>query len=115
MDLTVTVEIHGTSVVAHVGGEVDAYTAPELRETLRGVVDEKHPDLVIDFRQVSFVDSTGLGVLVGVLKRQRAAGGTLRLSGLSNQLAKVIRLTGLDAVFEIYPDVEAALRASLDD
>jgi anti-sigma B factor antagonist len=109
LDLEVTVEAQGASTIAHVRGEIDAYTAPALREVLHELADTGHSDVVVHLREVPFVDSSALGVLIGSLKRQRAAGGTLRLAALEERVLRVFRLTGLDTVFEIHPDIDAAL------
>lgn len=115
MDLSVTVEAQGASAVAHLRGEVDAYTAPQLRQLLSDLSEAGHGDLILHLAEVPFVDSAGLGVLVGGLKRQRALGGTLRLAALDARVLRVFRVTGLDAVFDIHPDVDEALKASRRD
>lgn len=114
MDLTVTVEDRGTSTVAYVSGEIDAYTAPELRSTLLNLANTQHPDLVLDMGGVSFLDSTGLGCLIGALNRQRKTGGTLRLASVDDRILKIFRITCLDEVFEIHADLDSALGAAGD-
>ncbi|HSU73527.1 MAG TPA: STAS domain-containing protein, partial [Terrabacter sp.] len=68
-------------------------------------------NLVVDLTDVTFLDSTGLGVLVGRLKLTRTRGGLMRLVGRDDRVLKVFAITGLDKVFEIHPDLEAALAA----
>ena len=107
MDLTLsTREVDGTTIVA-VGGEIDVYTAPKLRECITGLVDEGHRDLIIDLEQVEFMDSTGLGVLVGGLKRVRTHEGSLELVCTQERLLKIFRITGLAKVFVIRDSVDA--------
>ena len=102
MDLTLaTREVDGRAVVA-VGGEIDVYTAPKLRECITGLVDEGHRDLVVDLEKVEFMDSTGLGVLVGGLKRVRTHEGSLELVCTQERLLKIFRITGLGKVFAIH-------------
>jgi anti-sigma B factor antagonist len=92
--------VDGRTVV-HVGGEVDVYTAPALRRYLDEQIHRGCRDLVIDLSGVTFLDSTGLGVLVGRLKAMRMQGGVLRLAGPTERVVKVFSITGLDRVFDI--------------
>lgn len=111
MDVSVhTVEEDGRAVV-QVGGEIDVYTAPVLRERLAALHEAGRHDLVIDLRAVRFMDSTGLGVLVGVLKRVRLAEGRLALVIDSERILRVFHITALTQVFDIYDSVPAALAA----
>lgn len=111
MDLTLeSREIDGRTVVA-VGGEIDVYTAPRLRDTITSLVAAGKYDLVIDLSAVEFLDSTGLGVLVGGLKKVRAHDGSLALVCNQDRLLKIFRITGLAKVFAIHADQESALSA----
>lgn len=97
--------------VVRVQGEVDVYTAPRLRETLLELVNEGKRQIVIDLGGVEFLDSTGLGVLVGGLKRVRSHEGDLRLVCTQNRILKVFEITGLTTVFSIFDSVDAATAA----
>lgn len=109
MDLTLeSREIDGRTVVA-VGGEIDVYTAPRLRDTIASLVAAGKYDLVIDLSAVEFLDSTGLGVLVGGLKKVRAHDGSLALVCDQDRLLKIFRITGLAKVFAIHADQASAL------
>lgn len=105
-----TREVAGHTVV-EVRGEVDVYTATRLREHLVAVIDGGARSLVTDLRRVEFLDSTGLGVLVGALKRLRMAGGDLTLVCDNEKLLKIFRITALDRVFALHETVEAATTA----
>jgi anti-sigma B factor antagonist len=112
VDLTIaTREAAGRTVVS-VGGEIDVYTAPRLREEITELVAAGTYDLVIDMSEVEFLDSTGLGVLVGGLKKVRAHDGSLQLVCSQDRLLKIFRITGLAKVFVIHDTAEAALAAS---
>lgn len=100
--------IDGRTIV-DVTGEVDVYTAPTLREKLSSLVDAGHIDLVVNLTEVRFMDSTGLGLLVGVLKRLRGLDGRLQLVIDSERLLKVFRITALTQVFTIVETVDEAL------
>jgi anti-sigma B factor antagonist len=113
VDLSVDSSPAGERTLVDVGGEIDVYTAPRLRERLVELINSGHHNLIIDLEDVDFLDSTGLGVLVGALKRVRAHQGSLRLVCTQERLLKIFRITGLAKVFGIYASVEAASRADL--
>ncbi len=106
LDLSTTQAEHYT--VVHVGGEIDVYTAPALRDRLDEEIDQGRFQLVVDLGGVTFMDSTGLGVLVGRLKLIRVHDGTMRIVCAHDRVLKVFTITGLDKVFEIFPSVEDA-------
>ena len=108
MDLALDSNLTGDVMVVAVGGEIDVYTAPRLRDRLIELIDAGHYHLVIDLEDVEFLDSTGLGVLVGALKRVRVRQGSLRLVCTQERLLKIFTITGLSKVFVIYDSVEAA-------
>jgi anti-sigma B factor antagonist len=97
--------------VVDVAGEVDVYTAPTLRDHISQLVADGQYHLVLDLEEVAFLDSTGLGVLVGGLKRVRAHEGTLSLVCTQERILKVFRITGLTKVFPIHASVPDALGA----
>lgn len=109
MDLTLaTREIDGKTIVS-VGGEVDVYTAPRLRDQLTDLVAGGAYHLVIDMEAVEFLDSTGLGVLVGGLKKVRSHDGSLHLVCTQERLLKIFRITGLAKVFVIHQSAADAV------
>ncbi len=112
MELNVMSRREGARTVISVSGEIDVYTAPTLRERLNDLVARGEYDLVVDMAGVDFLDSTGLGVLVGGLKRTRSHHGTLRLVCDQEKIIKVFRITGLTKVFPIYASLQDALTAT---
>ena len=109
MDLGLDVSEHATSTVLAVRGEVDVYTAPRLREKLVQLVSQGKYRLVVDLEGVDFLDSTGLGVLVGGLKRVRTHDGDMALVCTQQRILKVFEITGLTRVFDIHDSLEAAV------
>src|ERR1700720_2187392 len=95
--------------VLAVKGEVEVYTAPRLRERLVDLVSQGRLRIVVDLEGVDFLDSTGLGVLVGGLKRLRSNDGDLGLVCTQHRILKVFEITGLTKVFAIHDSVEAAV------
>ena len=108
MDLSLNTRQVGDHTVIEVGGEVDVYTAPKLRERMVDLVNAGNYHLVVDLDSVEFLDSTGLGVLVGGLKRVRTHDGSMSLVCTQERLLKIFRITGLIKVFPIHPDLAAA-------
>ena len=111
MDVRVTSRDVGPRTVVAVEGEIDVSSADALRDQISELLERDRTDLVIDLRAVRFMDSTGLGVLVGTLKKVRLAGGQLQLVIDSERLLKVFRITALLQVFTVHDTVQAALDA----
>ena len=112
MDLVVhETDQDGWAVVRAVG-DLDLTTAPRLREQVVKVVTSGNPRVVLDLQEVDFVDSTGLGVIVGLLKRTRSQGGDLRLVSTRRSLQKVLELTSLDLALPLARSVDDALSGS---
>ncbi len=111
MDLGLDVSQRGESTVLAVHGEVDVYTAPRLREKLVELVAQGNYRIVVDLDGVDFLDSTGLGVLVGGLKRLRTHGGDMALVCTHQRILKVFEITGLTKVFSIHDSLDAAVGA----
>jgi anti-sigma B factor antagonist len=106
-ELSVTVEFGSESArswpVVKVVGEVDIETSPALDERLRSVLDQGHSSLVIDLAGVTFLDSTGLSVLIGGLRRCQDGRGELRLLSPRANVRKVLEVTGLIGTFHVEP------------
>ena len=109
MEFTVSTRNEGPVTVVEVGGEVDVYTAPRLREAVVTAIDSGNTRLVIDVENVEFLDSTGVGVLVGALKKVRSASGTLDIVCTQPRLLKIFGITGLDKVFGLHTSVAEAV------
>ena len=98
----------GTHVIS-LAGEVDLYTAPELKQELLNAIDNGAKEVIVDFTDTTFIDSTTLGVLVGGVKRLRPNGGRLSIVCSDPNITKIFEITGLDRVFTIYPSRDEAL------
>jgi anti-anti-sigma factor len=96
-------------VIVEMTGEIDVQTSPAMKRYLLKLIDRAIIKLVIDFRDVEFLDSSGLGVLVYVLKRVRRAGGAFVLTGLSRNLLGMFQLVGFTKVMWICHDTNAAI------
>ena len=106
-----TEQLDDNSYVIALAGEVDLYTAPEFKQQLLDVIGQGAKEVVVDFSDTTFIDSTTLGVLVGGVKRLRTNEGQLSLVCSDRNITKIFEITGLDRVFTIHPTREAAVGA----
>ncbi len=98
--------------VVDVAGEIDVSTAPRLRELLIDLISKDRDQLVVNLDRVEFLDSAGLGVLVGAVKRVRARDGSLDLVCTQKRILRIFTITGLTQVFGIHETVDRAIAAS---
>ena len=112
MDLKLSHHARDGTEVIDVQGEIDMYTAPQLRELLIDLVSRGSYQLVVNLDKVGFLDSTGLGVLVGGLRRVRAHDGSLDLVCTQQPILKILKITGLTEVFGIYETADQAITAT---
>lgn len=95
MDVRTTEEAAVTTV--YLAGELDHHNAAPLRERVDAVIRQRHPKkLVLDFGGISFMDSSGIGFVMGRYKLMQSMGGKLQISGASPRMEKVMRLAGLE-------------------
>jgi anti-sigma B factor antagonist len=101
--VNIKIEINklGDQSVVSVAGEIDAFTAPKLREAILPLAEESNPNITVNLKNVSYMDSTGLGVFVGMLKVVRNNDGQLALVELSNRLERLFSITGLSDIMDI--------------
>jgi anti-sigma B factor antagonist len=99
----------GADYVVALGGEVDLYTAPELKQSLQRLVNQGATKLVIDMTETTFIDSTTLGVLLSIVKRVRPEGGSVVLVCPDRNVKRIFEITLLDRVFGIVETRDEAL------
>ncbi|HEY3265686.1 MAG TPA: STAS domain-containing protein [Armatimonadota bacterium] len=109
MDLEITPEAVENTLVLHLEGELDTYNCGQLRSALVEQVEAGHNHVVVDMSAVEYIDSTGLGSLVGGLKRVSEHGGEMKIVCNNPQIVKVFEITGLDKVFAIHRTLDSAL------
>lgn len=112
MELALSTRAEGDFDVIEVAGEIDVYTAPRLREAIVSIVENGRTRLIVDVEKVDFLDSTGLGVLVGALKKVRSAGGSLDIVCTHERIIKIFSITGLDKVFGLHRTIDEAVAAN---
>jgi len=111
VELSVSQQSVGDYCVLAVRGEVDVYSAPDLHDELATLLESGAETVVVDLTEVGFLDSTGLGVLVTARAAAAAAGRALQIACDHERILKLFKITGLDAVFEIHPSVDAAVQS----
>jgi anti-sigma B factor antagonist len=99
----------GSAQVFALHGSMDIATSPTVRAALMEAADNGHHDIIVDLTQLEFLDSTGLGALIGAHKRAKEHGGRVRLVVQDGQILRLLRITGLLGVFDAYESLEAAL------
>jgi len=97
--------------VVAVRGEIDLFTAPELKQKLTDAIEGGKSRIVVDLSDTSFLDSTALGVLIGAVKRLRTREGALVIVNVDQNIAKTFEITGLDQIFTILPTRDEAVAA----
>ena len=100
----------GVTVVKLTGG-LDSSTSGDVKESLRDIVEDGNCKLVVDLESLEYIDSAGLGVLVGCLRRCVSAGGDMCLARVSKFIRSVFELTRLTRVFQLVESVPEAVRA----
>ena len=109
MELQLATRHEGDVAVVSALGEVDVFSAPGLDSELDAQIAAGNARLVVDLSEVSFLDSTGLGVLVKALKHAREADGWLHLVVTSDRIRKIFEITGLDASIPIFDTAQDAI------
>lgn len=99
----------GAVAVFALSGTLDIATSPSLRAALMEAADREDHEMIVDLSQLEFLDSTGLGALIGAHKRASEHNGAVRLVAQEGQILRLLRITGLLDVFSVYPNLEAAL------
>ena len=97
--------------IVAVTGEIDLFTAPELKQKLTDAIEGGKSRIVVDLTETSFLDSTALGVLIGAVKRLRTRDGALVIVNVDQNIAKTFEITGLDQIFTILGTRDEAVAA----
>jgi anti-sigma B factor antagonist len=110
MNISIDVKEKESVLAVKVNGEIDAYTAPQLREKLFPLSEKEGVKMVVDLSEVNYMDSTGLGVFVGVFKNVRAHNGEFKIVGLSERLQRLFEITGLADIIDINSQIEGGVQ-----
>jgi anti-sigma B factor antagonist len=99
------------SKVVQLSGDIDMYSSPELRTELMGLINKKVSPLYVDFKGVSYIDSSGIATFVEGLKSMKSYNGRLRLFSIPQGIMEIFRFSKLDRVFEIYGSIDDAINS----
>jgi anti-sigma B factor antagonist len=108
LDIKVETKQIKNSHIISVQGEIDVYTSPRVKETINELIEKENYNLIINLEEVRYIDSTGLGVLIGALKKVREHNGSINLICTNPQIKKIFNITGLVKIFGIFKNEEEA-------
>jgi anti-sigma B factor antagonist len=111
MDLSINIRRDKLVPIIDLVGEVDAYTSARFREAMVDLIESGAANLIVSMMKVEYIDSSGLGALVGGLKRSSEHGGRIVIVCDNPQIRKVFEITGLEKVFPLYDAEEEAIKA----
>jgi len=103
-------DYNGKKIIA-LSGEIDMYSSPLLREKLLNLIKRKVPILIVDFKGVSYIDSSGIATFVEGLKGMKSYGGRLQFFGIPQGIMEIFSFSKLDRVFEIYGNIDDAINS----
>lgn len=108
--MNLTVQTHPEYAVVTPAGRITATVAPRLRQAVDALIDDGAVRVVLDLSETQFIDSSGLGAIIGALKAARIAGGDLRIAAVTDPVRRVLKLTNLDRVLREHETPESAFR-----
>jgi anti-sigma B factor antagonist len=109
MNIEIT-DYKGSKVIAP-SGDVDMHSSPDLRKELLKQIKEKIGCLIVNFENVSYIDSSGIATFVEGLKSMKTYGGRLKLAGMPDEIMEIFKFSRLDSIFEIYTNIDDAFNS----
>lgn|SRR5699024_2854582 len=109
MNLNIEISEENSQAIMKLKGEIDVYTATSLKEKLNDLVGARKHEVIVDLKEVTYMDSTGLGTFVSALKHAEEAESTLRLIRANDRLYRLFQVTGLDDVIDVHSEKEGEL------
>lgn len=106
MNLVIDVINKSDRSIVNLSGEIDAYTAPQLKEKLIPLSQQKGHIVEVDLENINYMDSTGLGVFINALKSTKEHGSSLKLVNIQERVLRLFKITGLDEII----DLDTAIR-----
>lgn len=104
MNMQIKKTTEGTTHYIELVGEIDAYTVPKLQEELMPLAEQNKQTIIVDLSEVTYLDSTGLGILVGTLKKSHKHQSEVILKNMTKRVQRLFDITGLDEIFTIQQD-----------
>ncbi len=110
-DIVASIMTESQPNVLPLDGEIDLHVSPQISASLAAMIKKKPAKLVVDLAGVTYIDSSGLAILIEAMQGVGAYGGKFALAGLQESVRPIFEIARLDQVFQIYPDRAAALAA----
>jgi anti-sigma B factor antagonist len=107
--MDITIRESGEIIIMDINGEIDLYNAPDIKESIKGQIESGKTNIIINLDKVSYIDSSGIGVLISSLSNLKKAGGSLKIINVYASVRKVFELTKLTSFFDIYDGEAEAL------
>ena len=98
-------------IIAELSGALDVAIQADLKDELSKITEMNNDDLVLDFKRVSFIDSSCLGALVAITKKIRESGGDIKIANLNDDVRSIFQITRLDKIFDIHENIEQAVQS----
>ncbi|SHG31864.1 STAS domain-containing protein [Ornithinibacillus halophilus] len=110
MEISINVKEENEKVVINVSGEIDVFTAPQLKEKIIPLVSAENAEVIVDFKDVNYMDSTGLGVLINAYKATKVNNSHIKIINLQDRVYRIFTITGLDEVMDINPVMRGGIK-----
>ena len=107
----VSKKIEGEVAILYVKGFLDAHTAPDLERAIRELIDEKRYNVLVNFSDLDYISSAGLGVFMGFIEEIREYQGDIRMSNMTPKVYKIFDLLGFPKLYKIFPEENEALES----
>jgi anti-sigma B factor antagonist len=107
--MDITIRESNDVVIMDINGEIDLYNVPDIKETIKAQMEGSKTNIIINLDKVSYIDSSGIGVLISSLSNLKKAGGSLKIINVYASVRKVFELTKLTSFFDIYDSEQEAL------
>ncbi len=102
---------NGDIVILDISGEIDLYNAPEIKDIIGSLIDQKKYNVIINLKEVTYIDSSGIGALISSLSNLKKYQGGLKIINVFASVKKVFELTKLTSFFDIHESEEEAIKA----
>jgi len=109
--MDISSRVRGEVVVLDISGEIDLYNAPEIKDIVNKLIEQKKYSVVINLKEVTYIDSSGIGALISSLSNLKKYQGGLKIINVFASVKKVFELTKLTSFFEIYDSEDEAVKA----
>jgi len=109
--MDISSRVRGDVVILDISGEIDLYNAPEIKDAINKLIEQKKYNVIINLKGVSYIDSSGIGALISSLSNLKKYQGGLKIINVFASVKKVFELTKLTSFFEIYDSAEEAVKA----